>query len=307
MRKLKTFVDLFAGIGGFHLGLSDHGLKCVFASELDPETREVYRQNFGIFPYGDIKQIKEESIPDHDVLTGGFPCQSFSLAGYQKGENDHRGQLYLEIVRIAKLRKPKVIFLENVANIATMAHRTFFKKFLKCFTDMGYDINYKVMLGSDYGIPQTRPRCYFVFLLKSEKLKFSFPKPQKKIVSICDILDPIARFDPEIPHYFGDWEIIEKDDQKRKRGCFWIGKTTHSYVTRSRIGSVFGASATLTCRRVDSWILDQDILRGFSAKEKKRLDSFPDDHYISPGFKGHIQLGNMAMPRMISQIFSRIS
>lgn len=114
---LETFIDLFAGIGGFRVALEAEGLRCVFSSEIDQYAREAYAANFGEFPSGDITQINAEDIPTFDVLCAGFPCQPFSIAGKHRHQDDPRGNLFLEIVRIADYHKPKVLLLENVPHI----------------------------------------------------------------------------------------------------------------------------------------------------------------------------------------------
>ena len=113
------FIDLFCGIGGFHLALSAFGAKCVFASDIDNEARKIYQKNFGLCPQGDIRKIANIDIPRHDILCGGFPCQSFSVSGSQAGFDDEKvGKLFFEIVRIADFHKPKIIFLENVRSVS---------------------------------------------------------------------------------------------------------------------------------------------------------------------------------------------
>jgi len=119
-QKLKgyKFIDLFCGIGGFHLALSSFGAQCVFASDIDKEACAVYEKNFNMKPDGDITKIEAKDIPKHDILCAGFPCQPFSISGNQKGFDDEkgRGKLFFDIVRIAKYHKPKVLLLENVKN-----------------------------------------------------------------------------------------------------------------------------------------------------------------------------------------------
>ena len=114
------YIDLFAGIGGFRLALDSFGASCVFTSEWDKYSQEVYFKNFGDVPNGDITQIKEKEIPKHDMLFAGFPCQSFSISGKQKGFNDSRGTLFFDIARIAKYHQPKLMILENVKNILSI-------------------------------------------------------------------------------------------------------------------------------------------------------------------------------------------
>ena len=112
-----TFIDLFAGIGGFHYALSSCGAKCVFACEWNSFAQKTYIDNFGVIPQGDITKIEAKDIPTHDILCAGFPCQAFSIAGKQKGFEDVRGTLFFDIVRIAEYHKPKILFLENVKNL----------------------------------------------------------------------------------------------------------------------------------------------------------------------------------------------
>ena len=114
--KLSTFIDLFAGIGGFRIALESLGLKCIFSSEWDKHSQETYFENFWEVPKGDITKIDEREIPPHDILCAGFPCQAFSISGKQKGFSDTRGTLFFDVARIVKYHKPKVIFLENVKN-----------------------------------------------------------------------------------------------------------------------------------------------------------------------------------------------
>jgi DNA (cytosine-5)-methyltransferase 1 len=114
------FIDLFAGIGGFHQALKNiGGFECVFASELDKDASYIYELNHGIKALSDITKIHEKQIPPHDLICAGFPCQPFSKSGYQQGFDDIRGTLFFDIIRIAKEHKPKIILLENVSNIST--------------------------------------------------------------------------------------------------------------------------------------------------------------------------------------------
>ena len=113
--KVK-YIDLFAGIGGFHQAMNSFNAQCVFASEWDKAAAQTYLENYKMMPSGDITSIKEEDIPKHDILCAGFPCQAFSISGKQKGFNDTRGTLFFDIARIVKYHKPKVLLLENVRN-----------------------------------------------------------------------------------------------------------------------------------------------------------------------------------------------
>lgn len=113
------FIDLFAGIGGFHISMTSLGAKCVFASEIDELVSLIYKNNFDIKPSGDIRSIKAKDIPDFDILCAGFPCQPFSIAGQRKGFNDTRGTLFFEVMRIVKEKLSKILLLENVRNLVS--------------------------------------------------------------------------------------------------------------------------------------------------------------------------------------------
>jgi DNA (cytosine-5)-methyltransferase 1 len=161
--KQFTFIDLFAGIGGFHLAFHNAGANCVFASEWDKYARKTYKHNFvNISPElfngnsfgGDITQISASAIPDFDILTAGFPCQAFSIAGLQKGFQDSRGTMFFEIVRIIRQKKPAAFFLENVKHFLrhddgkTFAH---VKAIIE--EDLGYSFHWKIVRACDFGLP----------------------------------------------------------------------------------------------------------------------------------------------------------
>ena len=146
------FVDLFAGIGGFRVALETFGGKCVFSSEWDTNSQHTYVQNHGDLPSGDITKISEEDIPDHDILCGGFPCQAFSISGKQRGFADSRGTLFYDVARIAKHKQPKVLFLENVRNLARHDGGKTLEVIQNTLAEIGYDVFTKVLKSSDFGV-----------------------------------------------------------------------------------------------------------------------------------------------------------
>jgi DNA (cytosine-5)-methyltransferase 1 len=190
-----TFIDLFAGIGGFRLALEQLGGQCVFASEWDKFSQQTYEANFGDKPAGDITQISEDQIPDHDILTGGFPCQPFSIAGVTKHNalgNAHgfqhptQGTLFFDIVRIIKEKQPKAFLLENVKNLTSHNKGQTFETIKWTLEDeLKYHIFYKV-LDASFILPQHRERIFIVGF--KDPLDFKFPiLPQKK-PKIRDVL-----------------------------------------------------------------------------------------------------------------------
>ena len=195
MKKI-TFIDLFAGIGGFHLAFHGNGADCVFASEWNEPARLTYETNLKkISPHifkngnfaGDITKVKPKDIPDFDILCGGFPCQPFSQAGFKKGFEDDRGNLFFHIANIIKIKKPKAFFLENVRHLFKHDKgKTFaiIKKTLE--EDLGYSFHYKIIKGTDFNIPQHRPRLFMVGF-KNKQVPFKFPDPVKLTRTMSDI------------------------------------------------------------------------------------------------------------------------
>jgi DNA (cytosine-5)-methyltransferase 1 len=176
-----TFIDLFAGIGGFRIAMQEFGGKCVYSSEWDSAAQRTYDRNYGEIPFGDITgdQVKAMIPETFDVLCGGFPCQAFSIAGYREGFNDkkHRGGLFFEIAKILQKHKPQCILLENVKNLQSHDSGKTFTIIREALESLGYIVHSKVMNTMEYGnLPQNRERIYIVgFLSKSAAHRFSFP------------------------------------------------------------------------------------------------------------------------------------
>lgn len=187
------FIDLFAGLGGFHKALHELGHECVFVSELDPVLRENYKRNWGnnINIHGDIKKIVKENIdliPDHDILCAGFPCQPFSKAGKQLGRKDERGTLFDEIVKILEAKTPKYFILENVRFIAKHNNEETWKAMKAEFQRLGYDVDHNDYSPHDFGIPQHRQRIFIVGALGKNALShFSFEEIDKRKKPVIDL------------------------------------------------------------------------------------------------------------------------
>ncbi len=193
-----TFIDLFAGIGGFHLGLHQAGAQCVFACEIDKYARLTYEQNYKtISPKlftqkafaEDIQDVNPSDIPDFDILCAGFPCQPFSQAGQKKGFEDiGRGNMFFEIMRIVKEKKPKVLFLENVRNLVNHDNGKTFEVIQKQIQKHGYSFHWKLIKASDHGLPQHRPRVYMVCFRNDLNIQsFTFPSARPLELTMSDI------------------------------------------------------------------------------------------------------------------------
>ena len=176
------FIDIFAGLGGFHKGLTNAGgFECVFASELDSDLRKLYYKNYGIVAEGDITKIDEKLIPDHDILCAGFPCQPFSLAGKKIGSKCPKsGKLIDDIVRITKYHLPEFVILENVPNILTIEDGKFWKYIKKSFNKIDYSFTYKIISPENVGIPQNRRRIFMLGCRNKQTLEsFKWPNNNK--------------------------------------------------------------------------------------------------------------------------------
>jgi DNA-cytosine methyltransferase len=187
---IKVF-DLFAGYGGTEFALKKAGIEheCVGFSEIDKYAIQCFKQNHGdITNYGDITKINLNDLPDFDLLTGGFPCQSFSVAGLGKGELDPRGTLVYDIIRIAEAKQPEYMLLENVKGFTFKKFKDTFDKVLSELDRIGYKVYWKVLNSKDFGIPQNRERVWFVCIRKDINQEFSFPIPTDKKLTLKDIL-----------------------------------------------------------------------------------------------------------------------
>ncbi len=173
-----TFIDLFAGLGGFRLSLESLGARCVYSNEWDEPVQKVYAENFGDMPEGDITKVDENTIPTHDILCAGFPCQAFSISGKQRGFEDSRGTLFFDVARIVRAKRPKIVFMENVKNFATHDEGRTLAVVKATMEELGYQFYQKVLNAVDYGVPQKRERIYMICFRNDLNISdFSYPKP----------------------------------------------------------------------------------------------------------------------------------
>lgn len=162
-----TYISLFAGIGGFDFGLNAVGGECVFASEIDKFASESYRTlHNGDVLHGDITKIDAEDVPDHDVMAAGFPCQAFSVAGKRGGFEDARGTLFFEVARIAAVKKPSVLLLENVKGLIGHDKGRTLDTIVKTLNDIGYRVDFEVLNSKYFGVPQNRERIFIVSAIR---------------------------------------------------------------------------------------------------------------------------------------------
>lgn len=184
-----TFVDLFAGIGGIRIPFTELGGKCVFSSEWDKAAQISYSYNFGEVPFGDITKITSDSIPKHDVLLAGFPCQAFSIIGKMKGFADTRGTMFFEVARILQHHQPKAILLENVKQLVSHDGGKTFKVILDTLAELGYSVKWKILNALDFGLPQKRERVIIVGFKSAaacEQFNFDFEPIAYNLASVLE-------------------------------------------------------------------------------------------------------------------------
>ena len=317
LKKYK-FIDLFAGIGGFHYALNSFGANCVFASEWDKFAAETYNLNFKIKPFGDITTINETDIPNHDILCGGFPCQAFSISGKQKGFDDIRGTLFFDIARIVNHHKPKVLFLENVKNLAKHDEGKTLKTIIKTLEELEYNVFTKVFNASNFGLPQNRERIYIVAFSNSiNSKKFKFPNPTNENVCLENVLERnptnakvIQRQDINIyKNYspsnslFGETEVLNKPIQIGKVNKGGQGERIYHplghCITLSAYGGGVGSKTGL--------YLVGGKIRKLSPRECARVQGFPDDFKINNiDSQAYKQFGNSVSINVLQNIVIEI-
>lgn len=316
-----TFIDLFAGIGGFRFALEELNGECVFSSEIDNDCSNTYAINFGEYPHGDITKIEPNSIPNHDILCGGFPCQPFSISGKMKGFSDTRGTLFFNILEIVKEKQPKVVFLENVKHLKDHDNKRTLKTIIKHLEGLGYKTEWNVLNAKDFGLAQNRER---LIIIANKNKHFDFSKIKKiKPKSIRDILEEGANFE-----YIDSSEyiILPKDKWKQQKSglifCGYRNKSIRKKGTRpntehlsrvhkqpNRIYFIDGTHPTIPSQETSGrfWIYDGKNVRKLTLNECFRLQGFPDDFQKVSGVGAcYNQIGNAVAIPMIKEVASQI-
>lgn len=307
-----TFIDLFAGLGGFRLALESLGAKCVYSNEWDKSVQEVYNVNFGETPEGDITKVDEKTIPDHDILCAGFPCQAFSISGKRMGFEDSRGTLFFDVARIVKEKMPKVVFMENVRNFASHDGGKTIKVVESTMEELGYDFNYKVLSAVDYNVPQKRERVYMVCFRKDLRVNdFEYPEPVglKRHVEDLLLLDADERVKP-LYRERSDIQLEEDNGEyvNRSKRLGIVGKGGQG----ERIYSVKGIAITLSAYGGGFFAKTGGYLvngrpRKLHPRECARMMGFPDTYKISESInQAYKQFGNSVVVDVLQYVASEI-
>lgn len=315
-----SFIDLFAGIGGFRLGFENTGFQCVFSSEIDEHSQEMYKLNYGVKPKGDITKLNLDLIPKFEVLTAGFPCQPFSIAGEKRGFNDTRGTLFFDILRILMKFKPRAVILENVKHFKNHDNGNTLKTVINSLTGIGYTVNWEVLNAVNFGVPQNRERTIIVASLNG--IKFDFTKLNVFLpIKIKEILEEDGDFE-----YLDDNEytLINKRT-KQKSGLIFVGyrnknlrtngvKENTEHLSRvhkqpNRIYYSEGTHPTLSSQESSGryFILHKNRVRRLTLRECYRLMGFPDDFKLC-GSKAKLynRVGNSIVVPMVEEIAKQV-
>lgn len=308
-----TFIDLFAGLGGFRIALESLGAECVYSNEWDVHVQKVYEENFGDTPEGDITKVDENTIPSHDILCAGFPCQAFSISGKQHGFKDSRGTLFFDVARIVKAKNPKIVFLENVKNFATHDGGRTLEVVRATMEELGYTFFQRVLNAIDYGVPQKRERIYMICFRNDLNISsFEFPKP--------------FRLTQHVENFLVDDEELVKDLYVDRPDIYYNGKKDDRYCNRSsirlgivnkggqgeRIYSTKGIAITLSAHgggvfaKTGGYLINGKA-RKLHPRECARLMGYPDSYKISNSMnQAYKQFGNSVVIDVLQLIAQQI-
>jgi DNA (cytosine-5)-methyltransferase 1 len=302
-------IDLFAGIGGLRLGF-EQTARCenVFSAEIDTNACLTYLNNFGEDPHLDVTKLTQESIksiPDFDILLAGFPCQTFSIAGIKKGFEDSRGQLFFDIARILKIKKPQAFLLENVKGLVSHERGNTLKTILKILTEeLNYQVSYQVLNSKDFGVPQNRERVYIAgFKRKSD---FAFPAPLGTKVSISDILEKEVAEKYFISERY--WQCLQqhKARHQNKGNGFGYKIIEENGISNAIVVGGMGKERNLIIDRSLKTLdpkYNNSFVRKMTPREWARLQGYPDDFKIHPiDTHAYKQLGNSVTVPVVTAI-----
>lgn len=333
-KEKPKMVSLFSGCGGLDLGFETAGFDIVWANDFDSDAQAVYRLNIGEIDGRDIMSVGEEDIPDCDILTAGFPCQPFSNAGNRKGVHDSRGMLYKECLRIIEKKMPKVIVFENVKGLLSTKYidgRKLVDVIVEDLANMngvGYNVDYKLINASDYGVPQNRQRVLFIGIRKDLNIDFVFPKKMdKKGLTVGDILEipndvpnqidwPLSPQAMEMIAYIpegGSWKDVPYEHlAPRFRKIRDNMKKYHSpnFYRRFARNEICG-TMTASAQPENCGIVHPVENRRFTIREVARIQTFPDDFiFIDDNMKNiaamYKVIGNAVPVKMANAIATAI-
>lgn len=307
-----TFIDLFAGLGGFRIALESFGAECVYSNEWDEYAQQVYDDNFGDIPEGDITQVDENTIPNHDILCAGFPCQAFSISGKQRGFEDSRGTLFFDVARIVKCKRPKIVFMENVKNFAVHDGGKTLEVVQNTMKELGYSFSYRVLNAVDYGIPQKRERIYMICFRNDIGIdEFVFPKPFKLEKHVEDFLLPEENISGKYYVNRLDTYMENKSDNQYSDKPIRLG-IVNKGGQGERIYSTKGIAITLSAYGGGAFAKTGGYMvngryRRLVPRECARIMGYPDSYKISKNdSQAYKQFGNSVVINVLQYIAEQI-
>ena len=307
MEKLKV-ASLFCGCGGTDVGLlgdfeflgnhyASNDLEIVYANDIDDNACNIFKENFGIEPDNrDIREVTSDEIPEFDILTGGFPCQSFSIIAQNPkrlGVKDERGKLFFGMCRILREKQPKCFIAENVKGILTANKKSAFPLIIKEFEESGYDVSYSILNSANYGVPQKRERVIIVGFRKDLGIKFEFPDV---IVSDEEAFTPLSKvIENEVDEkYFFSQRAV--DGMMRKRASMNKGRAQDITKPCNTVGAHL---AKVSLNSTDPVLLVNERYRRFTPREVARIQSFPENfELVGSEAAQYRALGNAIPPVM---------
>ena len=310
--KKYTVGSMFAGIGGIDLGFKQAGFEIVWANEKDMAACRTYRHNLGSVELieKDIKKLDKTTIPKFDVLTAGFPCQPFSVAGKQKGFEDVRGNLFFQIIEVAKVSQPKVIFLENVANLIEHDEGKTFITIFNSLSELGYIVRYKNLPSNEYGnTPQTRNRTYVV-ALKNEELSnyFKYPEPIELTKKIFDVIN-VAEKQKDV-YYYNEEDSFYPYILKKVKRKDSIYRVHNASIHLAKNQSCPTLTASMGLREDCVPLIEDDFgFRKLTIKECLAFQGFPETYSFPVGTtikQAYTQVGNSVCVTVIKRIAEKI-
>ena len=308
---MPSVCSLFSGIGGIDLGFIQAGFDIVWANEMDAAACRTYRHNFPNTNLieGDIKRIATSDIPDCDVLTAGFPCQPFSIAGLQKGFKDRDGNLFFEITRIIDAKRPKVVFLENVPNLMKHDDGKTFLVIFNGLAQFGYTVYYRVLASNDYGnLPQIRKRIYIVAIREdiSNRL-YQYPEPMELTLKSSDIINRSVK--QHDIYYYTEGKMYDRlvAHMKDRKAIYRITDTEVRWTKNQMCPTLTANMGTHKDRVHVVW--DDYGIRKMTLRECLDFQGFPKEFYfpntitIDDAYK---QIGNTVSVPVIAKLATKI-
>ena len=285
MEKLRV-ASLFCGCGGTDVGLlgdfdflgkhyNSNGMQIVYANDIDDNACNIFKKNFGIIPDNrDIREVKSDDIPEFDILTGGFPCQSFSIVAQNPkrlGVKDERGKLFFEMCRILKEKQPKCFIAENVKGILTANKKSAFPLILKEFEDSGYDVQYRRLNSANYGVPQKRERVIIVGFRSDLNIKFDFPENIINDESKFEPLEKVVEKSVDEKYFFSQRAV---EGMLRRRESMNKGRAQDLSKPCNTVGAHL---AKVSLNSTDPVLKEGEKYRRFTPREVARIQSFPEN------------------------------